>query len=308
MNANPSRSLTLGISAGALFDLALEQDVLRAHGIDAYRRYQLEHEADVLPPGPGLPVLELLQKEGRRSQRGVELVVLSQSPAAASRRVLESARQRDLELGRAAFTDGEPVTAYLKPFRVDLFLSADPEETAAALDAGIPAALVQAAGEQAESPPERIRVAVDGRSIALALQAEEAGEAARAADAGEERLPAVAVPRWVRAVAGLQRLGGPERRLVTTALVSCEEGPARERILAGLRKWEVELDQAFFAEAAAKADLLAALRPHIVFDAPGAGQADLRLQRTPEAGEAEKEPVPRFEGRGSSFSRLRLRS
>jgi hypothetical protein len=117
----------------------------------------------------------------------------------------------------------------------------------------------------------------------------------------------VAVPRWIRAVAGLQRLAGPERRLVTTALVSCEEGPARERILAGLRQWEVELDQAFFAEAAAKADLLAALRPHIVFDVPPSGQAEPRPQRTADASEEEKEPVPRYEGR-SPISRLRLRS
>jgi 5'-nucleotidase len=257
MNANPSQQLAIGISARALFDLHAEEEVLRKHGAEAHRRHQLEQAEQPLPAGPGLPVLQALLHCDRPADRGIELVVLSEGVADLSLRVLSAARKESLEVNRAAFTGGESLAPYLHALRVDLFLSADPDEAAQAMEAGTAAALVRSDPEETESPSVT-RIAVDGRAVALAT--EEGG-----VEAEVTRLP---VPRWIRALAALQRLGASGASPILTALVCCEEPSVCERVLRSLGEWGIELDQAFFTGSAAKADVLDVYRPHVVFEVP----------------------------------------
>jgi 5'-nucleotidase len=278
MHANPSQSLVIGISARALFDLQAQDQVLLEHGRDAHRTYQLEQADQLLPPGPGLPLVRALVAGGQPRERAPELIVLSDCAADLSLRVLSSARQQSLEVRRAAFTGGEPLAPYLRAFGADLFLSADAEEAVSVTDAGIATALVRAG--PAEAPSAAIRIALDARAIALAT--EDPG-----APVEVPRLPA---PRWIRALAGLQRLGASGDRLVVTALVCCEEPPARERVLRALGQWGIELDQAFFTATAARDDLLAAFEPHVVFGVlPRARVEERSGERTREGGEPELE-------------------
>jgi 5'-nucleotidase len=303
MNASPSQTLAVGISTRALFDLSAEDEVLRAHGRDAYRRYQLERVEETLPPGPGLGLIRTLLRESSEAGRGLEVVIFSDGVADASLRVLSSARKHELEVGRAAFTGGDALAPYLRAFRVDLFLSTDEEEAGSALEAGTAAALVRA-GAAADSPESPIRIAVEGRAVARALEGTEA-EPARPAG---EALPGVGAPRWVRALAGLQRAGGPERRGLRTALLCNEDVSTHGRILRALGDWDVALDQAFFTHGAAHDEVLAAFGPHIVFDVLRGRRVESPLDEARAEREETKRRAARAEAPTSSFSRLRLRS
>ena len=53
-----SNYLVIGVSSRALFDLSLENEIYENEGLEAYCRYQLEHENDVLKPGTGFALIE----------------------------------------------------------------------------------------------------------------------------------------------------------------------------------------------------------------------------------------------------------
>ena len=48
-----SNYLVIGVSSRALFDLSRENEIFENEGLEAYCRYQLEHENDILEPGTG---------------------------------------------------------------------------------------------------------------------------------------------------------------------------------------------------------------------------------------------------------------
>ena len=46
-----SKLLVIGVSSRALFDLRTEDTIYKQHGLGAFIRYQIDHEADLLKPG-----------------------------------------------------------------------------------------------------------------------------------------------------------------------------------------------------------------------------------------------------------------
>ena len=60
MPVDLSQFLVVGISSRALFDLTYENEIYEKEGVDAYSRYQLEHEDDVLKPGAGFHVVQAI--------------------------------------------------------------------------------------------------------------------------------------------------------------------------------------------------------------------------------------------------------
>ena len=58
--------LTVAVSSSALFDLSESDAIYQAEGLEAYRRYQIEHEDEILDPG-GRPLrVPLPLAAGRR--------------------------------------------------------------------------------------------------------------------------------------------------------------------------------------------------------------------------------------------------
>ena len=45
--------MVIGVSSRALFDLTVENAIFETQGVNAYCRYQVEHENEILKPGPG---------------------------------------------------------------------------------------------------------------------------------------------------------------------------------------------------------------------------------------------------------------
>ncbi len=57
-----SNYLVIGISSRALFDLSFENKIYENEGLEAYCKYQLEHENDILQPGTGFALIEAMLK------------------------------------------------------------------------------------------------------------------------------------------------------------------------------------------------------------------------------------------------------
>ena len=58
MPVDLSKSLVISISSRALFDLEKENKIYDKKGLDAYKRYHLAHETEVLKCGAGFRLVE----------------------------------------------------------------------------------------------------------------------------------------------------------------------------------------------------------------------------------------------------------
>jgi 5'-nucleotidase len=294
---NPSSPLVVGVSASALFELREEEPRPPSASPD------LEGDADLLAPGPGLGVVRALAR-ARGLAAGVELVLLSRRDADASVRLLASVRSQGVEIPRAAFTGGEPLAPYLRAFRVDLFLGRDERELAEVGAAGVAAAHVYDGGGPVGRPPEMIRVALDADAIGAGADAD---EAASADERSPEGLPLAGL---ARALARLRGLGEGQALPVRIALLTSHASAEQERVLRGLRRAGLRVDEAFALGGLPREEVLGAFAPQLLIEGR---QLRAAAETKPEpVPAAEERPAPRAEERGSGlhspFSRLRLRS
>jgi len=142
---NLENKLVVAVSSRALFDLERENSVFEEKGLDAYYQYQLEHENDEVAKGTGFRLVENLLKINRlfpKEERQVEVLILSRNNAATSLRITNAINKYDLEIVRSGWTSGQDISKYLKPFKVDLFLSANDEDVLNALENGVAAAKI----------------------------------------------------------------------------------------------------------------------------------------------------------------------
>ena len=61
--------LVVAISSRALFDLTDSHRVYTEAGVDAYHRYQIEHEEEILAPGPAFVLVKKLLRLNRPPPR-----------------------------------------------------------------------------------------------------------------------------------------------------------------------------------------------------------------------------------------------
>ena len=73
--------LVVAISSRALFDLMDSHRVYTEAGVDAYHRYQIEHEEEILAPGPAFVLVKKLLRLNRPDKQYVEVILLSRNSA-----------------------------------------------------------------------------------------------------------------------------------------------------------------------------------------------------------------------------------
>jgi 5'-nucleotidase len=288
MTLDLSRTLVVGISSTALFNLKeadrmfrelREEDPVKA--IERYREYMQKREDEPLEPGTGLPLVKALLQLNEHTPEGdppiTEVVILSQNSPETGVRVLNSIRERDLDISRSAFTAGASVTDYLGAFDVDLFLTTDEEDAQTVIDTGECAAAVLSV------PPDRtpiatdgkVRIALDGDSVLFSEESEIVYKTAgleefheREAALEDEPLPGGPYKGFLKALAQMQeRLPSRvEYSPVRLALVTSRDSPAKLRVIKTLREWGVYVDLAFFLGGVDKGPVLEAFNPHIFFD------------------------------------------
>ncbi|MCM1026645.1 MAG: 5'-nucleotidase [Roseburia sp.] len=136
--------MVIGVSSRALFDLTAENEIFETQGLEAYCRYQVEHEQEILKPGPGFRLIRSLLKlnEYGGGQALTEVIIMSHNSPDTSLRVFNSIAHYGLPITRSVLVSGASLGPYLAAFQTDLFLSACEEDVQCAIDAGIAAGII----------------------------------------------------------------------------------------------------------------------------------------------------------------------
>lgn len=270
--------LVIGVSTRTLFDLTWENGIFERQGLEAYRRYQIEHEEDILRPGPGFALVKALLAINELPGQGdrVEVVIMSHNNADTSVRFFRSIAHYGLHITRAVFSGGSPLTPYLSAFKTDLFLSANEADVQQAVDSGIAAGIICTDGRVSygdDASIDQIRIAFDADAVLFSDESERIfqKEGLEAFEENEKKkalspLHEGPFAGFLKAVAALQKEFTGDRPPIRTALVTSRCAPAHERVVRTLRAWDVRIDESFFLGGISKREVLAAFGAHIFFD------------------------------------------
>ncbi|MCP4981667.1 MAG: 5'-nucleotidase [Gammaproteobacteria bacterium] len=280
MSYDLSNYLVIGVSSRALFDLSRENEIYETDGLEAYCRYQLEHENDILKPGTGFALIEAMLNINTINPglRRTEVVIISRNSADTSLRISNSIDSHKLDITRAAFTGGEPVAKYLNAFEVDLFLSATEEDVQAAVQSNVAAGLIyDGPSHNRADPLQQIRIAFDGDAVLFSKESEMIYQQ-RGLEAfieheklnAEKPLPEGPFAKLLKTLSYLQfdlnNSSSQTSPPIRTALVTARNSPAHERVIRTLRTWNVRIDETFFLGGVPKHKILESFSPHIFFD------------------------------------------
>lgn len=252
--------LTVAVSSRALFDLEEGHRLYLQQGLEAYTRFQREHEDEPLQPGVAYPLVRKLLALNDRlgpDHPGVEVILISRNSCDTGLRIFNSIEHLGLGITRAAFTNGAPPYPYIAPFNAQLFLSTHGEDVANALRAGVAAATIWPAASSG-ADAEQIRLAFDGDAMLFSE--------------GDDQGPGGAFRSFLSALHRLQAafpLGLPDAP-IRTALITERSAPAHRQVIETLRAWGVRLDEALFLGGRSKQDFLRTFGADIFFD----GRAD----------------------------------
>jgi 5'-nucleotidase len=285
MPADLSKTLVIGISSRALFDLEESNRVFESEGEAAYTNYQKQRETEVLQPGVGFrlvqAILGLNNKVREKGNRKAEVVVTSRNSPATSMRLFNSIEYHQLDIQRAILTGGTPVARYLKPFFVDLYLSAYEKDVEEAMKAGIAAGVIYTGSPKSSStsvvstidPVMELRFAFDGDNVLFNSEAEDVFQKEKLEgfvkhEVTNSKRPLGDGPfaKLLRTLAILQKDNSFEKPPLRTALVTARSLPTHLRVLNTFREWGIHVDEAFFMGGVNKSAVLAAFQPHIFFD------------------------------------------
>ena len=268
--------LTVAVSSSALFDLTESDSIYQNEGLEAYRRYQIQHEEQVLEPGEGfLLVKKLLSLNDQLGDSPVEVILLSRNSADTGLRVFNSIEAHKLNITRAAFCSGDSPYKYIRAFGSDLFLSTNAEDVRQALDQQVAAATLigsTVAGNRRRFS-NQLKIAFDGDSVLFSDEAErvfqESGLDAFSrseASSAEEPLEGRPFKNFLFALHKLQQQFSNDDLPIRTALVTSRGAPAHERVIKTLRHWDIRLDESLFLGGRDKGEFLKSFEADIFFD------------------------------------------
>ena len=265
--------LVVAISSRALFDLEESHRIFTEQGLEAYSRYQVQHEDVLLQRGVAYGLVQkLLDLNRDGAQKRVEVILLSHNSADTGLRVFNSIQHHGLDISLAAFTNGASPWRYVEPFSADLFLSADAADVVKALDAGYAAAAIVPSRVAARQEGE-LRIAFDGDAVLFSDEAErvyqERGlEAFAASEKAQAHEPLSGGPfkNFLAALHHIQADYPMDKSPIRTALVTARSAPAHERVIRTLRAWNIRIDEALFLGGLPKGQFLKTFGADIFFD------------------------------------------
>lgn len=274
MPAELGNKLVIAISSRALFDLDASHEVFERDGLEAYMRYQIEHEDEVLPPGDAFPLVRklLALNERLEGEARVEVILLSRNTADTGLRVFNSIQQHGLAISRAAFCGGESPYRYVGAFGCHLFLSTEADDVRRALEQGVAAATLLPSKPH-DSGDAQLRFAFDGDAVLFSDEAEQvfkneglAAFARSERESAKQPLSGGPFKHFLAALHKLQHEFPQDSCPIRTALVTARSAPAHERVVRTLRAWGIRIDESLFLGGLRKADFLRAFGADVFFD------------------------------------------
>ena len=272
-----SSKLKIAVTTRALFRLETEDKLYREQGRTVYEAYQIEKEKELIEKGAAFSLVQALLSVNTIDELKdrVEVILVTRNNANSGIRVFNSIDQYGLAITRGVFTGGGELVPYLSALNVDLFLTANPTDAQAAIDAGIPAAtlLTENIPQYDTEKTSQIRIAFDGDAVLFAEDSEliykkQGLEEFKENEAQHADDPMKAGPfaKFLRVIADLQSALGEDQAFIRTALVTARNAPSHERVIKTLRDWGVRIDEMFFLGGISKTPILQAFGAQIFFD------------------------------------------
>ncbi len=267
-------NLTIAISSRALFDLEESHRIYVENGIDAYCKYQIEHEDEPLEEGAAFDLVKklLALNNGSTENPRVEVVLLSKNSADTGLRIFNSIQAHGLDITRAAFSSGQSPYRYAIPFSVQLFLSTDGDDVAEALALGLAAATI-IPSKRSNSDSAQLRIAFDGDAVIFSDDSEKIYKQhglevfnKTEKDAAKEPMPGGPFKNFLSALQRIQSSWPENESPIRTALVTARSSPSHERVIRTLRAWGIRIDEALFLGGVEKGAFLKAFNADIFFD------------------------------------------
>jgi len=272
-----SNTLVIGVSSRALFNLESENRIFETEKIEAYRKFQQEHENTPLEPGTAFYLVQsLLELNNQADQRIVEVIVMSKNSPETGVRMLNSITERKLDITRLALSGGEPLAPYIDAFDIDLFLSKDEKDVQSVIDSGTcAAALIYSPPKSFNPSDNRVKIAFDADAVLFSEESEvrfktEGLEAFCQYESEHENDPLAEGP-FAKLLIKLSKIQehlptGIELSPLRLAIVTARTAPSHIRVIKTLRKWGVYVDEAYFLGKLDKYKVLDAFGAHIFFD------------------------------------------
>ena len=274
MAYNLTGKMVIAISSRALFDLEKENQIFDEKGLEAFYNYQLENESKPLHTGTAYRfVRNFLKINAAFDDKLIEVIILSRNNAATGLRILNSIDKYDLDIQRAGWTGGSPISRYLKAFKVDLFLSAHEEDVQDAINNGIAAARILPYSAKDEEESEEVRIAFDGDAVLFSEESEkiyqEFGlDAFLSHERANAKNPMSEGPfaKLLKVISNIQKHFPLEKAPIKTALITARNSTAQERVIRTLNAWDVRIDEAFYLGGVEKTEIVKAFGADIFFD------------------------------------------
>lgn len=277
MGYNLHDKLVIAVSSRALFDLEEENKIFEEKGLDEYYKYQLENETKPLERGTAYRLVENLLKINKsfdKEDKQVEVIILSKNNAATALRITNAIDKYSLDIIRSGWTSGSSIANYLKPFKVDLFLSADDKDVITAINSGVAAAkILQSTKDVHNSKGDQVRIAFDGDAVLFSEKSEliykQHGLEAfiehekQNADNPLEQGP---FAKFLYTISNIQKKFPENNSPIRTALMTARSAPSHERVIKTLNVWGVRIDESFFLGGTDKYEVLEAFGADIFFD------------------------------------------
>lgn len=272
----------IAVTTSALFDMTESDEVIKTKGVKAYRAYQEKHIDDTLEKGVAFPFIRrfLSLNDIFPEEKPVEVVIFSRNSPDAGLRALRSIKKYGLPITRSLFTSGEPNFRYLPAYNSTLFLSSNPDDTKAAVEAGYAAGTVLNQNVVDNIEDKELRIAFDFDSVVADDSSEEYYKKSGIDKymTHEEQLASSPLSEGplgelLKKIAKFQKLEKKKKLkepdytpILKTAIITARNAPAHERVVTTLTDWNIDVDQVFFLGGIEKARILNILKPHIFFD------------------------------------------
>jgi 5'-nucleotidase len=275
MSKKLGEKLVVAISSRALFDLGQSHAIYEKQGVEAYSKYQIAQEEQILKPGPAFTLVKKLLALNHKTPESplVEVVLLSRNSADTGLRIFNSIKHYQLDISRAAFTSGRSPYAYVSAFSSHLFLSTDVQDVRSALRDGFAAATILPKSGHYSSVGEEVRFAFDGDAVLFSDEAEKIYKAdgleaftKNEVESADKPLAGGPFKSFLAALHRLQSEYVGQTCPIRTALVTARSAPAHERVIKTLRDWNIRIDEALFLGGMKKAEFLKSFEADVFFD------------------------------------------
>ncbi|MBT87452.1 MAG: 5'-nucleotidase [Gammaproteobacteria bacterium] len=267
--------LVVGISSRALFDLSESHEIFQNDGVEAYRKYQIKNEDQILVPGEAFNLVNKILKinDFYENKDRVEVILLSRNTADTGLRIFNSIESHELNISRAVFCGGESPYKYVKAFGVDLFLSSSKDDVKMAIQNSVASArIISSKSKKLSKDDALLRIAFDGDSVIFSDESEKiyAKEGLKAFLENERKQKSILKAGPFKSfLVELNKLQSELSHVdcpIRTALVTARSAPSHKRVIKTLRNWGVRIDESLFLGGIKKSEFLKSFKADIFFD------------------------------------------